>query len=129
MIVVDALLDTNVLIDISRQIPVAVQWMQTQSSTVFGLPVLVCMELIDGVQNQLDRQRALKVIQQYPVIHLYTRDSKWAQAQHTKFKLSHNVGIGDALIASASARLKVPIYTLNTKHFSPLPDVQAIRPY
>jgi len=35
----------------------------------------------------------------------------------------------DALIAAPAARLSVPLYTLNLKHFQALPDVEALRPY
>jgi predicted nucleic acid-binding protein len=129
MAAVDALLDTSILIDMSRGREPAIKWLQEQSETVFGLPVLVCMEFVDGARDTAERERTLKMIGQYPTIHLTPADSAWAQEQHAKYKLSHNVGILDCLIASSAMRLVVPIYTLNIRHFSPLPDVEAIRPY
>jgi predicted nucleic acid-binding protein len=126
---IDALLDTNIVIEISRRVPEAVKWMGEHSDTSFALPVLVYMEMIDGVQNSEDKVRVLKVMKTFAVIHLTEDDSRWAQGQHAAFKLSHGVGIGDALIAAPAARLKVPIYTLNTKHFAPLSDITAVRPY
>jgi predicted nucleic acid-binding protein len=126
---VQAVVDTTILVDLWRANTAALNWMATQRTTVFGLPVLVYMEVVNGARNRIEVQQAITLLQPYPVIYLISKDSKWAQEQHLKFKLSHNVGIGDALIASASARLKIPIYTLNTKHFAPLPDVTAIRPY
>jgi predicted nucleic acid-binding protein len=35
----------------------------------------------------------------------------------------------DAMIASVAARLAVPLYTTNLKHFQPLPSLDAKRPY
>lgn len=42
-------------------------------------------------------------------------------------RLSHGVGFLDSLVAATSHDL--PIATLNLKHFEPLPDVRARRPY
>ncbi len=128
---ITALLDTSVVVDISRQIPVAVTWLQSQRQTqaVFGLPVVVCMELIDGARNNAEKRHAMQVLRPFSIIHILPSDSEWAYRQHAQFRLSHSVGILDALIAAPAARLGVPIYTLNTKHFTPLPDVTAIKPY
>lgn len=126
---IQGLLDTNILIEIWRKRPNAIQWAQAQPPTMgIGLPVIAFMELLDGAQNQAQRQQALQFLQPYPVVHLTRDDSKWAQAQHAQFKLSHGLGIGDALIAAPAARLQVPLFTLNTKHFAPLTDVTVIRP-
>jgi predicted nucleic acid-binding protein len=128
---IDGLLDTNILIELWRGKPDSLKWLAAQaaSKATLGLPVLAYMEMIDGVQSKHQQKLTIELLRSYPVVHLTREDSKWAQEQHAKFKLSHNIGIGDALIAAPAARLKVPIYTLNTKHFSPLPDVTAIRPY
>jgi hypothetical protein len=126
---IQALLDTSVLVDLWRGSPAAVRWLQGQRTTVFGLPVLVCMEVVDGARDARERQQAIKLLRPYPVVHLIAADSAWAHEQHAQFKLSHNVGIIDALIGSAAARLAVPIYTLNTRHFTPLPSVTSYRPY
>ena len=126
---VQALLDTSILIDLWRGSSGAIAWMRQYQSTTFGLPVIVCMELIDGARNAAERQRAIAFIMSYPMLQLSIADSRWAQKQHSQFKLSYSVGILDALIAAPAARLNVPIYTLNTKHFTILPGVSAIRPY
>jgi predicted nucleic acid-binding protein len=33
------------------------------------------------------------------------------------------------MIASVAARLEVPLYTLNVKHYQPLPGIRVVRPY
>jgi len=37
--------------------------------------------------------------------------------------------MADAMIASVAVRLAVPLYTLNIKHYAPLPDVDEQKPY
>lgn len=126
----DGLLDTSILISLWRTDPLAHQWFNAHSTQLrIGISVLVAMELVDGARDKAEKQRALNLLKPFPIIHVTPDDSLWAQTQHAQFKLSHNVGIIDALIASASARLKVPIYTLNTKHFTPLPDITVIKPF
>jgi len=49
--------------------------------------------------------------------------------QLARFHLSHGIALHDAMIASVSARLAVPLYTMNLKHFEPLPGVEAEKPY
>jgi predicted nucleic acid-binding protein len=41
----------------------------------------------------------------------------------------HGVQFADVMIASVAVRLNVPLYTLNIKHYSPLPDVDERKPY
>jgi hypothetical protein len=123
------LLDTNILIGVARANPLTVEWLQSQANARFGVPVLVFMEFVGGSRDATEQKRMLNILQPYPIIHLTASDSAWAQAQHTRYNLSHNVGIIDTLIASAAHRLEVPIYTLNLKHFTPLPGVKAIKPY
>jgi len=125
----DALLDTSILIDISRSNADAIGWLNNQRQTLFGLPVLVCMEFVDGARDSAERRKALELINRFPMIHLTPVDTGWAQQQHAKHKLSHNVGIHDALIAASAVRLAIPIYTLNLKHFSALSHVNTVRPY
>ncbi len=129
MAAVQALIDTSVLIDLWRAKPDALQWLGHHKSTTFGLPVRVCTELIDGVRDNAERRQAIRMLGRYPVVHLTIADSAWARAQHAQYKLSHNIGIIDAFVAAPAARLKVPTYTLNTKHFAPLPGISAQRPY
>ena len=64
---IEALLDT---IDILRKKPEAVAWFRTQQDTVFALPVLVAMELINGMENKIDQQRVTKALEPYPVVQL-----------------------------------------------------------
>ena len=49
----------------------------------------------------------------------------WAMRQTASFHLSHGIQLQDAMIASVAARLAVPLYTTNLKHFQPLPSVDA----
>lgn len=49
--------------------------------------------------------------------------------QLARFYLSHGAHLQDVMIASVAARLAVPLYTLNVKHYEPLPGLRVVRPY
>ena len=125
----DALLDTSILVELLRNRTAALAWAANNSSQKLGVPVLVKMELVQGVQNQREFTLLDNLLADHEIVFLQPSDCAWAAEQHSHFRLSHDIGILDTLIASSAMRLKVPIYTLNVRHFSILPDVQAIQPY
>jgi predicted nucleic acid-binding protein len=127
--VVDALLDTSVLVDLWRKHPPALSWAEAQRELVIGVHVLVGMELVEGVRNSRELAHLDRLLADYDVVFLTPSDCVWASEQHRRLRLGHGVGVLDALIASSAVRLNVPLYTLNLKHFQSLPDVKAIRPY
>jgi predicted nucleic acid-binding protein len=121
------LVDTNILVDILRNHPPAFQWFQTQVN--LGITPVVYMELLSGASNQIKQRRAEKFLQQFQKAYLTEADMDWAIAQYKRYRLSHNLGILDSLIASPNYRLGIPLYTGNLKHFTPLLGILAQKPY
>ena len=87
------------------------------------------MELAEGARDTREMASLERLLTGYEVVYLTPSDCAWASEQHRRLRLSHGVGVLDALIASSAVRLNVPLYTLNLKHFQPLPGVQAVQPY
>jgi len=123
------LLDTDVLVEILRGRPEAASWLETQGSRLVGLPVLVCMEILQGARNRREQRQIVELIRRYAWIHLERPDSEQALAWFETYHLSHNVGVMDCLIASLAARLALPLYTFNTKHYCAFPGLDARSPY
>jgi predicted nucleic acid-binding protein len=126
---VEALLDTSILVDLLRNHPPALLWARTQQPLVIGIHVLVSMELVEGVRDKQELAHVNRLLGGYEVVFLTPSDCAWASDQHRRLRLSHGVGMLDALIASGAVRLGIPLYTLNLKHFQTLPDVKALSPY
>ena len=124
---VNLLLDTSVLIDVLRQYPPAQTWLSQQDAP--GVASVVWIELLQGVRDREAQRRALKALEDFERVDLTVQDVDWAIKQLLRFKLSHNVGGIDCLIASVSYRLQVPLYTTNLKHFAPLLGTLAQKPY
>jgi predicted nucleic acid-binding protein len=126
---VAAVVESTVLVDLLRDHAPAVQWFQRQIDTTFGTTPIIWMEIVGGGQNKAERMRAARLMKQFEMIFPTPADFEWAMRAQMNYELSHGTGMMDCLIASASNRLRVPLFTHNLKHFSPLIEELARKPY
>lgn len=125
----DLLLDTDVFIEILRGKPQAATWLTTYADQIIGIPVLVRMELVQGVRNKQELQTLIRELGRYMVLHLEMGDSTRALDWFETYHLSHNVGMLDSLIAAIAIRLSKPLYTFNLKHYQIIPGLDVRSPY
>jgi predicted nucleic acid-binding protein len=123
---VTGITDTSVLVDVIRNHPPAVAWLQWQQT--LAITPLIYMELVGGAYDRVRQQRAIKMLSDFEMVYLTTEDQQWAM-QQVGYILSHGIGMVDCLIASVSHRLQIPLYTRNLKHFTPLLGNLAQMPY
>ena len=124
-----ALLDTNIMVDMIRKYPPALQWLHSLTPDQMGVSVIVYMEVIEGATNKFKQRAAGQLLSRFQVIYLTEGDFKWAVKEQANYRLSHNIGMTDLLIASVNHRLQVPLYTRNVKHFTPLLGSLVQKPY
>jgi predicted nucleic acid-binding protein len=127
--VVNAFLDTSVLVDILRVYPSVSVWLKTQIHITFCITPLTWMEVLLGSQNMTAQRTALRFLTQFEMIYPIEADMDWAMQQLTEYRLSHNVGIMDCLIAAPCHRLQSTLYTRNLKHFTPMLGSLVQQPY
>jgi hypothetical protein len=127
--VTDAILDTSILIDLLRAFPPATGWFAGLGRQRVAITPVVWMETVQGANHREKRAQAIRFLRQFRIEHPGEADNRWAMRQIASFHLSHGVQLQDAMIASVAARLAVPPYTTNLKHFLPLPSVDAKKPY
>jgi len=127
--VIDALLDTSIVIDLLRGFPAATNWFQTLGRQRLAITPVVWMETVQGASDKVKRAHAIRFLRQFHIEHPTEDDNRWAMRQLAQFCLSHGIHLEDVMIASVAARLSTPVYTINLKHFAPLPGVDANRPY
>lgn len=125
---VEALLDTAIMIDLLRGFPDAERWLQDQPQTL-GVTLYVWLEVIQGAPNKINQKRAIRLLNSFALVEVTSEDVHWAVAALTRTALTHNTDLVDCLIAATAARLNVPLYTRNLKHFTPLLKEAAIAPY
>jgi hypothetical protein len=125
---IDALLDTNVIIDILQGHQPALDWYADAEMMLVITPV-VWFETLEGSQNKLEYNRALKLLNAFAMEHSTVSDDLWAMTQYGRLLLSHGLEWSDCLIASVALRLNVPIFTGNLRHFQLLPGITSRKPY
>ena len=124
-----AILDSTVIVHILRKNQSALKWFATQSNLKFAISSITWLEIMAGVPNKQAQANTSTLLAQFEVCYLIKTDQKWAMQQIQRFRFSHSLGISDCLIASASYRLKLPLYTHNLKDMIPMLGTQAIKPY
>jgi predicted nucleic acid-binding protein len=127
--VTDAILDTSILIDLLRAFPPATSWFAGLGRQRLAITPVVWMETVQGATDRVKRAQAIRFLRRFHIEHPTEDDNRWAMRQTARFHLSHGIQLQDAMIASVAARLGVPLYTTNLKHFQPLPAVDASKPY
>jgi predicted nucleic acid-binding protein len=122
------LLDTAIVVDLLRDHPPAVSWLQGQQEPL-GLSPVVWLEVIEGAANKLDQQRAVQLLGRFERIEVAPADFNWAIRGALALRLSHNIDMMDCLIGASAHRLGLPLFTRNFKHFQPLIGSLALKPY
>jgi hypothetical protein len=121
-------LDTDVLIDLPWGHPAAVAWFA-------GLPALptvpgpVVLELVQGARDARDLRQRLAVVAPLPVAWPTAADGQRALVFLTAYRLSHGLGLVDALVAATVVGLGGRLRTFYAKHCRPIPGPVAVPPY
>jgi predicted nucleic acid-binding protein len=122
------LLDTDILIDVQRGYPPALEWLAGLAE-IPAVPGLVVMELIQDAENSQRVRQTLKLVSPLPVVWPTRTDCDRALSDFTVYHLSHNLGLLDALIAACAVGLAAELCTFNRKHYQVIPGLTTRQPY
>ena len=124
------LIDTNVLIDLTRQHLQALAFiaplMTVHPPDISAVSVI---ELMRGCRNKQELANLRPFLASFEVHHLTPTVSAAAVGLIESFALSHGLDMADALIAATALELGLPLYTLNLRHFQMIPGLTPLRPY
>lgn len=123
------LLDTDVLIDVLRKHPSALDWARSVTNHELVIPGLVAMELVMGCRNRADLSILQKALSPFRVFWPSPNACGAALETLKNLFLSHGININHCLIAHSALELAVPLHTFNAKHFAPVPGLSIIQPY
>jgi predicted nucleic acid-binding protein len=118
------LLDTDVLIDFLRGQPEAIQLLE-ETDREFWVSAVSVAELYVGVRDGREREVLDQLVGLLRTIEINTEIARQAGLWRREYGKSHGTGIMDAMIAACAAALRVPLVTLNVKHFPMLSEVWA----
>lgn len=124
---IDAVLDTTVIIHLFRGYAPALAWFNNQQH--YGVTTTTWMEVMQGVKSKAHLAQTKSVLSQFEILDLLPSDQRWAMQQLERFQFSHHIGMNDCLIASVAHRLDLPLYTHNLKDMTPLLGDLAVKPY
>ena len=117
------LCDTNILIEFYKGNPAIVQTLRTIGPANIAVSVITKAELFYGAR---DKQELAKIERHLEKCHCYSLNPAISALFidfMRRYSLSHKVSIPDMLIAATAVSQDVPLYTLNTKDFKFIPDV------
>jgi predicted nucleic acid-binding protein len=112
------LVDTDIIIDVGRGIPEAVNCLQRlQLSSRLVISVVTQMELIVGCTNKSELGTLEKFLQQFDVIRIDQPISDKAVELLRLYRLSHGLLIADGLIAATAMVWGYPFITKNQRDY------------
>lgn len=112
------IIDTDIIIDVGRGIPDAVNCLQElKSSSRLAISIITQMELIVGCANKVELQTLEKFIQQFYVIRIDQSISDKAVDLLRLYRLSHGLLIADGLIAATAIVWEYPFITKNQRDY------------
>lgn len=122
------MVDTDILIDVWRGHMPAVEWF-ANCSELPAVPGFVVMELVQDSENQRYLEQALKLVRPLEVVWPTEADCARALSDFTAYRLSHGLGLLDALIAACAVGRAATLYTFNVKHYRAVPGLTVEQPY
>jgi predicted nucleic acid-binding protein len=123
------LLDTDVMIDILRQYPPAVAWLDSLGEEEIALPGFVVMELIQGCRNKVEQEKVERELKTYTIVWPSPTMCSEALSVFANYYLSYGLGILDTLIGQMAVTLSLSFHTFNQKHYAAVPNLETVQPY
>jgi predicted nucleic acid-binding protein len=117
------LCDTNILIEFYKGNPEIIQTLRTIGSTNIAVSVITKAELFYGAR---DKQELAKIERHLGQCHCYGLNPAISSLfidLMRRYSLSHKASVPDMLIAATALSHDVALYTLNTKDFKFIPDL------
>jgi predicted nucleic acid-binding protein len=117
------LCDTNILIEFYKANPTVIQTLQRMGSANIGVSVITKAELFYGAR---DKQELAKIERHVALCHCYGLNNAISALfieLMVRYSLSHKVSIPDMLIAATAISHELELYTLNTKDFKFIPEL------
>jgi predicted nucleic acid-binding protein len=124
------LIDTDILVDYTRGLPDAVQFLIPRRATgTLRVSVISAMELIQGSRNLAEQRMIERLVARMPGITMSDAIATRAYDLMRAYFLSHGLLIADALLAATTLEHGLTLFTRNVRDFRMIPGLVVIRPY
>ena len=123
------IVDTDVLIDVSRGVGEAITCLQQiEQQSILSISTITKMELIVGCRNKGELRTVERFLSRFQIIKISEAISDKAVELLQKYRLSHGLLIADALIAATAITLEQPLVTKNQRDYVFITELQLL-PY
>ena len=122
------LFDSDIIIDILKNDKYLINYvkkLKEESSTLFYSPVSKAEIFAGAFKDEFDKINLF--FNQFTCIQITDSIGEQAGLFLNQYRKSHNIGLGDALIAATAFYYDLYLLTRNTKHY-PMPEVRVIKP-
>jgi predicted nucleic acid-binding protein len=110
------LIDTNVLIDVSRGNAAAIKYVDSLPEP-WALSQVTAMELIVGARDKRELVTIDGFLALYPVVPLSDSIGAGAYRLLKEYAKSHGLHVFDSLVAATAIEMAFTLVTLNRKHY------------
>lgn len=112
------LVDTDILIDVSRGITTAINRLKLEANTsTLAISTITQMELIVGCRNKTELQHLEKFLRRYLIIKINELITDKVIELLNKYRLSHGLLIPDGLIAATAIVTNTPLLSKNQRDY------------
>lgn len=126
----DTIVDSSVVIDYLRGRREAGSFLEsTRQSGSLGTHVVVVAEVLSGAHDQREQDVVDHLFREFRIYPVDSDDAQLSIELLKRYRLSRGIGWLDCLIAATAMRLRLPIATLNEKHFTVFENLIVERPY
>ena len=124
----DYILDTDVMVDILREVPVALLWFGSLPDNP-SVSCFTALELLSGSRDMREYNLVDKMLVDFSVLYPAMSDMEAAVFQLSPLSLSKGIGDMDLLIAATAIGHNMTLVSKNLKHFKHVPGLSVVRPY
>jgi predicted nucleic acid-binding protein len=110
------LIDSNVLIDVSRGNVAAIRYVDGLPEP-WAISQVTAMELIVGARDKRELATVDSFLEQYPVVPLSQSIGEEAYRLLKTYAKSHGLHVFDSLVAATAMENALTLVTLNRKHY------------
>ncbi len=123
------LIDTDVIIDHFHGNRAAMEFFAENlaAGEVLAISVINLTELASGMRSE-EEARTEQLLSLFTVLEVSEPIARQAASYLRQYRRSHNLELGDALIAATASHSGAELITRNLKHY-PMKDIQVTMPY
>jgi len=122
------LVDTDILIDASRQDPQAIACLdQIERESALAVSTITQMELLVGCRNKTELRKTETFLKRFSIVKLNQDISDQAIRLIREYRLSHGLLIPDAIIAATALVMNQGFITKNQRDFCFIPNLCLLR--